>query len=89
MNILTVVIVQRLVVTLIVSISISITGVGMKVEPDSSWNLPPTAAQLTSITKMSHNLGIKEPLEDTPSNRLEARRLQYDLVNALRRRHKR
>lgn len=61
----------------------------MKVEPGSSWNLPPTSAQVRAITRMSQRLGIKEPLEDTPSNRLEARRLQYDLVNALRRRHKR
>ena len=60
-----------------------------QVDPGSSWNLSPTAAQLASITKLSHKLGIAEPLEDTPSNRLEARRLQYDLVNALRRRHKR
>lgn len=72
-----------------VFMSMSIIGASMKVDPDSSWNLPPTAAQLASITKMSRSLGIKEPLEDVPSNRLEARRLQYDLVNALRRRHKR
>jgi len=81
--------VQRLVTTLIVFISISIIGACMKIDPGSSWNLPPTAAQIAAITRMSCILGIKESLEDTPSNRLEARRLQSDLVNALRRRHKR
>ncbi len=50
-----------------------------KIAPTSSWNLPPTARQLRATTELCMQLGIKEYLEDKPSNRLEARRLMYEL----------
>lgn len=50
-----------------------------KILPNSSWNLPPTDKQVRAITKLCIKLGIKEPLEETSSNRVEARRLIWDL----------
>lgn len=45
----------------------------------SSWLLPPTARQEAAITRLCMQKGIKEPLEDRPSNRWEARQLLYEL----------
>lgn len=50
-----------------------------KIAYTSSWTLPPTGRQVRAITRLCQQLGIKEPLEDTPSNRWEARRLIYEL----------
>lgn len=50
-----------------------------KIPPTSTWNLPPTGRQTAAITRLCTYLGIKEALEETPSNRWEARRLIYDL----------
>lgn len=50
-----------------------------KIPPASSWTLPPTGRQTVAITRLCIQLGIKEPLEDKPSNRWEARRLLYEL----------
>jgi len=50
-----------------------------KIHITSSWRLPPTAGQTVAITHLCQQLGIKEPLEDKPSNRWEARRLMHEL----------
>jgi len=50
-----------------------------KIPPESSWNLPPTARQRHQISTLAIHLGIRDPIEDTPSNRREARNLIYDL----------
>ncbi len=50
-----------------------------KIPPESSWNLPPTGAQVRQITLLCRHLGIKEYLENSSSNRLEARDLIYQL----------
>jgi len=50
-----------------------------KILPESSWNLPPTGPQIYQITLLCKHLGIKEYLEESPSNRWEARNLIYDL----------
>jgi len=50
-----------------------------KIPPESSWNLPPTDGQVERITKQCMRLGIKEPLEERPSKRWEARNLIYEL----------
>jgi len=55
-----------------------------KIQPDSSWNLPPTDRQTRAITMLYIQLGIREPLEERPCNRLEARSLQYELMQARR-----
>ncbi|KKN54528.1 hypothetical protein LCGC14_0591200 [marine sediment metagenome] len=51
-----------------------------KISPASSWALPPTGRQVVAITRLAMQLGIKEPIEDKPSNRWEARRMIYDLT---------
>lgn len=50
-----------------------------KINPASSWNLKPTPKQVRSIAKLCSQLGITEPLEERPSNRVEARRLIFAL----------
>ncbi len=50
-----------------------------KVPPASSWMLDPTAKQLRAIARECSFAGIKEPLENKPSNRWEARRLLNEL----------
>ena len=50
-----------------------------KIHYNSSWTLPPTGKQVRAITRLCMQLGIKEPLEESPSNRWEARRLLYEL----------
>jgi len=50
-----------------------------KMHYDSSWQLPPTSRQILAITRLCMRLGIKEPLEEKPSTRWEARQLLYDL----------
>ena len=50
-----------------------------KIQPSSSWTLPPTGRQVRAIALIAQQLGITEPIEDTPSNRWEARRLLYEL----------
>jgi len=49
-----------------------------------SWQLPPTAKQSSAITRLAQALGIREYIEDTPSNRWEARRLINDLRNKIK-----
>lgn len=53
-----------------------------KIPKTSSWNLPPTDGQIYRITRQCIRLKITEPLEESPSNRLEAR----NLINELRKR---
>lgn len=50
-----------------------------KIPKTSSWNLEPTSKQVRAITRLCIQQGIKEPLEETPSNRWEARNLIYEL----------
>ncbi len=50
-----------------------------KIPPTSSWALPPTGKQLSAIARLAAQLGIKEPIEEGPTNRWEARRLMHDL----------
>ncbi len=50
-----------------------------KIPSASSWTLPPTGRQVAAITRLCQQLGIREPLEEKPSNRWEARRLLYEL----------
>lgn len=50
-----------------------------KISPDSSWNLPPTDNQVRTIAQYCMWNGIREPLEERPSNRWEARDLIYRL----------
>lgn len=45
----------------------------------SSWLLPPTARQTAAITRLCMRKGVREPLEEKPSNRWEARQLLYEL----------
>lgn len=45
----------------------------------SSWRLPPTDKQTRAITQLCIEQGIKEPLENRPSNRWEARKVMHDL----------
>lgn len=49
-----------------------------------SWQLPPTAKQCLAITRLAQALGIREPIENSPSNRWEARRMLYDLKNRVK-----
>ncbi len=58
-----------------------------KIPPASSWTLPPTGRQVSAITRLCIQLGIKEPLEDKPSNRWEARRLLYELNEKRKEKH--
>lgn len=50
-----------------------------KIQPGSSWNYPPLPKQTRAIALLAQQLGITEPIENTPTNRLEARNLIYDL----------
>lgn len=50
-----------------------------QVPASSSLNLYPTARQALAVTRLCAQLGITEALENTPSNRLEARALIYRL----------
>lgn len=50
-----------------------------KIHITSSWRLPPTGRQVAAITRLAMQLGIKEPIEEGPSNRWEARQLLYEL----------
>lgn len=50
------------------------------------WHeLPPTAGQIRDITRKCMILGIREPLEERVSNRMEARDMQYYLKGELNR----
>jgi len=55
-----------------------------KIAPSSSWNEQPTPAQVRAITRLCMALHIREPLEETPSNRREARDMIYQLRAKLR-----
>lgn len=55
-----------------------------KIPKTSSLNLPPTWKQTKAITRLAVALGIPEPIEETPSNRVEARNLIYRLRQQLR-----
>jgi len=55
-----------------------------KISADSSWNLPPTSRQVLSITRLCMALHIQTELENTPSNRREARDIIYQLRAKLR-----
>jgi len=59
-----------------------------KIQPTSSWNLPPTAKQTRAITVLCQSLGYHEPVENTPSNRLEARNLIMGLRGERKKRRK-
>lgn len=50
-----------------------------KIEPASSWTLPPTGRQLSAISRLAQQLGIKEPIEDRIATRWEARQLLWKL----------
>jgi hypothetical protein len=50
-----------------------------RVEPDSSWNDPPTPDQLLAIRKYCHILNLDLTEADLPFNRLEARNMLYQL----------
>jgi len=52
---------------------------GKKIHHTSSWQLPPTSRQVAAITRLCKSLGIKEPLEEGPTTRWEARRLLNEL----------
>ena len=45
----------------------------------SSWTLPATSRQVVAITRLAMQLGIKEPIEEKPMTRWEARRLLHEL----------
>ena len=49
------------------------------IKPESSLNLPPTPTQIRAITRICMAKHIREPLEETPRNRCEARNLIYRL----------
>ena len=55
-----------------------------KIEQASSWNESPTPEQIRAIVRLCCALKIKEPLEDGPTTRLEARNLLYQLKAYLR-----
>ncbi len=44
-----------------------------RIEPSSSWNLPPTPRQILAITHLAAELGYYEPVENKPKTRAEAR----------------
>ena len=58
------------------------------IKPSSTWNEPPTDAQIRAITRFCMILNIKTPLEETPYNRTEARNLIYQLLTKLKAKHK-
>ena len=55
-----------------------------KIQPGSTLNLPPTGPQCRRITLQCIALGIRDPLEERVSNRMEARNLIYELRNKLK-----
>ena len=55
-----------------------------KILKSSSLNWTPTNKQIRAITKLAIRLGITDIIEDTPSNRREARNLIYELRNRVR-----
>lgn len=57
-----------------------------KILPSSSLNYKPTAKQIRAITRMAIALGITEPIEETPRNRVEARNIIYELRKRLKER---
>lgn len=56
----------------------------MKYAPGSSIELPPTPGHCRRIAKQCAALGEKRPLEETVSNRREARNLMYELRGKLK-----
>lgn len=50
-----------------------------KIHYASSWTLPPTGRQVRAIARKCQQLGIREHLEDKPTNRWEARQMLYEL----------
>ena len=50
-----------------------------KIQPASSWTLPPTGKQISAITRLAQQLGITEPIENKPTTRWEARQLLWEL----------
>ena len=50
-----------------------------KIQPTSSWTLPPTGKQISAITRLAQQLGITEPIENKPTTRWEARQLLWEL----------
>jgi hypothetical protein len=69
------------------------TGINPSISPDISrpfsekgaWRkLPPTDGQRVFITRMCLALGIKEPIEEKVSNRMEARSAIVELKEKLR-----
>lgn len=64
-------------------------GIGKQDRPELSparfsFPLPPTARQCVAIARLCRALGIREQLEDRPMSRIEAQRLQYDLLCRVR-----
>ena len=55
-----------------------------RIEVGSSWNEHPTPAQIRAIARLCRILGIRELLEERPSNRHEARDTIYQLRNKLK-----
>ena len=59
-----------------------------KIEPASSWTLPPTGRQLSAIARLAQQLGIEAPIEDKIATRWEARQLLWELEKERRARKK-
>ena len=59
-----------------------------KIEPASSWTLPPTGRQLSAIARLAEQLGINAPIEDKIATRWEARQLIWKLEQERRARKK-
>ena len=59
-----------------------------KIEPTSSWTLPPTGRQLSAIARLAQQLGIEAPIEDKIATRWEARQLLWKLEQERRARKK-
>ena len=55
-----------------------------KILPSSTLNYKPTGKQVRAITRMAVALGIREPIENTPANRVEARNLIFKLRQQLK-----
>jgi hypothetical protein len=60
-----------------------------RIEQDNRLNESPTSQQRLAIARLCSILRIKEPLEEGPSNRIEARNLLYQLRAQLRLRNRR
>jgi len=55
-----------------------------KPSPQPNWKSdPPTEREIKCITRLCMQLHIKEPLEESVRNKLEARQLRYQLLGAL------